>query len=145
MHAASTAGNQTSGGHHDFSVGRYEDLRTPSDIFHFDADFAARERVTHVDPRLDRVAVGSAEVFETEVPLYDGKLAKVPQVYRAAELGYVDVSRLAITGQSFGGYGTGSIVSRTNLVRAAVPISGIYDWLGIYGHIDIQGENFWVA
>jgi dipeptidyl aminopeptidase/acylaminoacyl peptidase len=69
----------------------------------------------------------------------------LPQVYHAAELGYVDVNRLAITGQSFGGYGTGSIISRTNLFRAAVPISGIYDLFGIYGKIDIQGESFWVG
>lgn len=69
----------------------------------------------------------------------------LPQVYRAAELGYVDVNRLAITGQSFGGYGAASIVSRTNLFRAAVPISGIYDLAGTYGHIDIQGAGFWIA
>jgi dipeptidyl aminopeptidase/acylaminoacyl peptidase len=54
----------------------------------------------------------------------------LPQVYQAAELGYVDIERLAISGQSFGGYGTASLVSRTNLFRAAVAVSGIYDLPG---------------
>ncbi|MXX57389.1 MAG: prolyl oligopeptidase family serine peptidase, partial [Gemmatimonadetes bacterium] len=217
--------NLTSGGSHDFIVGEYEDMRTPSNIFRFDADFSARERVSHIDPRLDAVQVGTAETFETTVPLHDGTLATVktavllppgaargdrlpavvtmypgsditrraaefgggsvftvpnlvftsrgyavvlceltlgpnrqagnpvrdmidvllPQVYRAAELGYVDLNRLAITGQSYGGYGTGSIITRTNIFRAAVPISGIFDLFGSYGHIDVDGGGFFLA
>ena len=215
-------GNLTSGGHHDFMVAQYEDMETPANIFRFDADFAAPQRVTHIDPRLDDVAVGTSETFETTVPLHDGTLAKVktavllppgakrgdrlpaivtlypggditrsaadfgggsvltvpnlvftsrgfavvlchlalgpnreagnpirdmvdvllPQVYRAAELGYVDLDRLSITGQSYGGYGTASIITRTNVFRAAVPISGIFDLFGTYGHIDADGDGF---
>ena len=218
-------GNLTSGGHHDFMVAQYEDMGTPANIFRFDADFAAPQRVTHIDPRLDDVAVGTSETFETTVPLHDGTLAKVktavllppgakrgdrlpaivtlypggdvtrsaadfgggsvftvpnlvftsrgfavvlchlalgpnreagnpiqemvdvllPQVYRAAELGYVDLDRLAITGQSYGGYGTASIITRTNVFRAAVPISGIFDLFGNYGHIDPDGDGFFQA
>ena len=217
--------NLTSGGSHDFIVGQYEDMRTPSNIFRFDADFSARERISHIDPRLDDVEIGTAEVFETTVPLHDGTLATVktavllppgatrgdrlpalvtmypgsditrraadfgggsvftvpnlvftsrgyavvlcdltlgpneqagnpirdmvdvllPQVYRAAELGYVDLNRLAITGQSYGGYGTGSIITRTNVFRAAVPISGIFDLFGTYGRIDVDGGGFFLA
>ncbi len=217
--------NLTSGGSHDFIVGQYEDMRTPSNIFRFDADFSARERISHIDPRLDDVEVGTAEIFETTVPLHDGTLATVktavllppgatrgdrlpalvtmypgsditrraadfgggsvftvpnlvftsrgyavvlcdltlgpneqagnpirdmvdvllPQVYRAAELGYVDLNRLAITGQSYGGYGTGSIITRTNIFRAAVPISGIFDLFGTYGRIDVDGGGFFLA
>ena len=217
--------NLTSGDSHDFIVGQYEDMRTPPDIFRFDADFSARERISHLDPRLDRVQVGTAETFETTVPLHDGTLATVktavllpprsrtrrpparhrhhvpgqrhhppgrrvrwrqrlhgaepglhqpglrggavradpgpneqagnpirdmvdvllPQVYRAAELGYVDLNRLAITGQSYGGYGTGSIITRTSIFRAAVPISGIFDLFGSYGHIDVDGGGFFLA
>ncbi|MDE2885914.1 MAG: hypothetical protein OXO53_12600, partial [Chloroflexota bacterium] len=69
--------NLTSGGSHDFIVGQYEDMRTPSNIFRFDADFSARERISHIDPRLDDVEVGTAEIFETTVPLHDGTLATV--------------------------------------------------------------------
>lgn len=200
-------------------------MRTPSNIFRFDADFSSRERISHIDPRLDDVEVGTAEIFETTVPLHDGTLATVktavllppgatrgdrlpalvtmypgsditrraaqfgggsvftvpnlvftsrgyavvlcdltlgpneqagnpirdmvdvllPQVYRAAELGYVDLNRLAITGQSYGGYGTGSIITRTNIFRAAVPISGIFDLFGTYGRIDVDGGGFFLA
>ena len=217
--------NLTSGGSHDFIVGQYEDIRTPSNIFRFDADFSSRERISHIDPRLDDVQVGTTEIFETTVPLHDGTLATVktavllppgatrgdrlpalvtmypgsditrraadfgggsvftvpnlvftsrgyavvlcdltlgpneqagnpirdmvdvllPQVYRAAELGYVDLNRLAITGQSYGGYGTGSIITRTNIFRAAVPISGIFDLFGTYGRIDVDGGGFFLA
>jgi dipeptidyl aminopeptidase/acylaminoacyl peptidase len=69
----------------------------------------------------------------------------LPQVYRAAELGYVDANRLAIAGQSFGGYGTASIVSATNLFRAAVAVSGIYDLAGTYGYLDENGGSFWIG
>ena len=217
--------NLTSGGSHNFIVGQYEDMRTPPDIFRFDAEFATRERISHIDPRLDDVQVGTAETFGTTVPLHDGTLATVktavllpsgaergdrlpaivtmypgsditrraaefgggsvftvpnlvftsrgyavvlceltlgpneqagnpirdmvdvllPQLYRAAELGYVDLNRLAITGQSYGGYGTGSIITRTNIFRAAVPISGIFDLFGSYGHIDVDGGGFFLA
>ena len=215
----------TAGGQHDFMMGAYQDLRTPPNVYRFPADFASRERVSHLDPRLDSIAVGGAEVFETTVPLYDGTLRKVrtavllpagtkrgdrlpgivmmypggdqshqaaqfgggspvtvptllftsrgyavvladltlgpnreagnpmqemvdvlvPQVYHAVELGYVDVARLALSGQSFGGYGTAAIISRTNLFRAAVAVSGIYDLPGTYGHMDETGGSFWIG
>jgi dipeptidyl aminopeptidase/acylaminoacyl peptidase len=69
----------------------------------------------------------------------------LPQVYRAAELGYVDIQRIGIGGQSFGGFGTAAIISRTNLFRAAVAISGIYDLPGTYGHMDKSGGSFWIG
>ncbi len=69
----------------------------------------------------------------------------LPQVYRAAELGYVDLERLAIGGQSFGGFGAAAIVSRTNLFRAAVAVSGIFDLGGTYGHLGESQTSFWVG
>lgn len=205
--------------------GLYQDVRTPPNVYRFPADFANMERVSHADDRLDSVAVGTADVFETTIPGYNGALVKartavllppgarrgdklpavvlmypggdrsrqaevfggggdltipnllltsrgyavvlaslplgpnreagnplsemidelLPQVYRAAELGYVDVNRLAIAGQSFGGYGTGSIISGTNLFRAAVAVSGIYDLAGTYGYLDENGGSFWIG
>lgn len=217
--------NLTGGGRHDAILGIYEDLGTPPNLYRFAADFSSRERISHIDPRLDRVAAGTVEVLETTVPLHDGRLggartavllpagAKrgdrlaavvlmypgsdasreaerfgggarltvptllftsrgyavvlasvpigpnreagnplqemvdvlLPQVYRAAELGYVDLARLALSGQSFGGFGTAGIISRTNLFRAAVAVSGIYDLAGTYGHLDDAGGSFWIG
>jgi dipeptidyl aminopeptidase/acylaminoacyl peptidase len=203
----------------------YQDIRTPPNVYRFPASFASKERISHADERLDAVAVGSADVFETVIPGYNGAIGKartavllppgakrgdrlpavvlmypggdrsrqaevfggggdltiptllftsrgyavvlaslplgpnreagnplnemidelLPQVYRAAELGYVDVNRLAIAGQSFGGYGTGAIISGTNLFRAAVAVSGIYDLAGTYGYLDENGGSFWIG
>jgi dipeptidyl aminopeptidase/acylaminoacyl peptidase len=63
----------------------------------------------------------------------------LPQVYHAAELGYVDLNRVAVSGQSYGGYGTASVVSGTNLFRAAIAISGLYDLPGRYSWMDRNG------
>ena len=215
----------TGGGSHSALIGIYQDLHTPPDLYRLPPDFSGRERVSHIDPRLDGVATGTAEVIETMVPLHDGTLGRtrtavllpagakrgdklpaivmmypgsnvsreasrfgggdaitvpnlvftsrgyavvlaglplgpngqagnpmqemvdvlLPQLYRLAELGYVDGERLAVSGQSFGGYATAAIVSRTNLFRAAVAISGIYDLPGIYGELDDMGGSFWIG
>jgi dipeptidyl aminopeptidase/acylaminoacyl peptidase len=60
--------------------------------------------------------------------------ALMPQLHRAADLGHVERTRLALQGNSFGGYATAAIVTRTQLFRAAVPTNGIYDLIGFtYG------------
>lgn len=210
---------------HTSALAMYQDVATPPDVYRFSSNFARTDRVSHIEPRLDTVSTGAAEIFETTIPAHDGRLTTVrtavllppgakrgdklpavviiypggdrtreteifgggdgltvpnllltsrgyavllaslplgpngeagnplqemidellPQVYRAAELGYVDVNRLAIAGQSFGGYGTGAIISATNLFRAAIAVSGIYDLMGTYGHFDDAGTSFWVG
>lgn len=66
----------------------------------------------------------------------------LPQAYRAAELGYIDIRRVAVTGQSYGGYCTGALVSSTNLFRAAVDVSGTYDLPGDYGVLSTDDNHF---
>ena len=56
----------------------------------------------------------------------------MPQVYQAADLGYVDVNRLALAGQSFGAYSTAAALTRTTLFRAALATNGPYDLGGSY-------------
>jgi dipeptidyl aminopeptidase/acylaminoacyl peptidase len=73
--------------------------------------------------------------------LRDGVL---PQVYRAAALGYLDLKRLAVTGQSYGGYSTAALVAQTNLFRAAVAVSGVYDLGSVYGWMGSSGGTFQV-
>ncbi len=59
----------------------------------------------------------------------------LPQIYRAVQKGYADIGRLALQGNSFGGYATVAIVTQTNLFRAAVPSNGPYDLVsGAYSH-----------
>lgn len=58
----------------------------------------------------------------------------LPQVYKAAALNLVDIDRLALTGNSAGGFGTAAIITQTNIFRAAIPVNGVYDWAShIYG------------
>jgi dipeptidyl aminopeptidase/acylaminoacyl peptidase len=64
------------------------------------------------------------------------------QVYRAAERGYVDSSRMAIMGQSYGGYSTAAMVTQTNLFRAAIALDGLYDLAGDYARMGPGGGNF---
>jgi len=58
--------------------------------------------------------------------------ALLPQVYHAAELGYVDLQRMAVCGQSYGGYGVAAVLATSNLFRAGIAISGMYDLAGSY-------------
>lgn len=205
----------------------YEDTQTPSALYEFSADFSRKRRLVTIDPRLETVRVGAAEVFETLVPMHDGALESrrsavllpagakrgdrlpgivmlypgsdssrdiesfgggstntvpnmlftnsgfavvlvhaelgpvgtgrphdviknltdtvLPQVYRAAELGYVDIRRLALSGQSFGGYAAAAIASQTNLFRAAIPINGPYDLGGEYGRLSTEAASMGLA
>jgi dipeptidyl aminopeptidase/acylaminoacyl peptidase len=69
--------------------------------------------------------------------------ALLPQLRHAADAGWIDFGRLGLMGQSYGGYGTAAIVSRTSLFRAAVAISGLYDLPGMWGRPDSYGGHFY--
>lgn len=68
-------------------------------------------------------------VLYPDIPLHPGTpiddlvSAVVPGVNRAVELGVADPDRLALMGQSFGGYNTISLLTRTGIFKAAVATS----------------------
>lgn len=72
-------------------------------------------------------------------PLQEMTDAVLPQVYRASELGYIDIDQVAIMGQSYGGYSTVGIASQTNLFRAAMALDGMYDLPGLYARMYPDG------
>jgi pimeloyl-ACP methyl ester carboxylesterase len=74
-------------------------------------------------------------------PIQEMGDAILAQVYRAADLGYTDITRVAIMGQSYGGYGTAAMISQTNLFRAAIAMGGFYDLPGNYAHMYSSGVN----
>ena len=76
-------------------------------------------------------------------PVEELRDAVLPQVYRAAELGYIDIDRVAVAGQSYGGYCAAALVSSTNLFRAAIAVSGIYDLASKYA-VFRPGDDFGV-
>jgi len=92
-------------------------------------------------------------VLYPDVPLHPGTpiddlvSAVIPGVNKAVELGVADADRLALMGQSFGGYNTISLLTRTSIFKAAVAMSaassdlfeaythfegGIAPWTGYY-------------
>ncbi len=210
-------------GKKDTLITRYEALDAPADFFAFDASFGAPRRITRVEPRLQGIAAGPAEVFTTTVPGFDGRLldaqtvvflppggaagqrlptlvylyagsrlatniqsfgggspasipvqifttrgyavllvdvplgpqgtggnpiqemadAVLPQVYHAARLGYTDIARVAIMGQSYGGYSTLAMLTQSNLFRAGMALDGLYDLSGSFSQMTIAGvPNF---
>ncbi|WJI16112.1 prolyl oligopeptidase family serine peptidase [Pseudoxanthomonas winnipegensis] len=66
------------------------------------------------------------------------------QVYAVAGAGYVDIDRLAVSGQSYGGYSTAAIVSHTGLFRAAIPVNGTFDLASFYAGMDDAGGSHWI-
>ena len=66
------------------------------------------------------------------------------QAYAVADAGYVDIDRLAVSGQSYGGYSTASIASHTKLFRAAIPVNGTFDLASFYAGMDDGGSSHWI-
>lgn len=68
-------------------------------------------------------------VLYPDIPLHPGTpvddlvSAVLPAIGKAVELGIADPDRLALMGQSFGGYNTIALLTRTNIFKAAVATS----------------------
>lgn len=61
-----------------------------------------------------------------------------PQIRHAIALGHVDPDRLTVTGQSFGGYSTASLLAATDLFRAGIAIAGVYDLTYLYSYMGVD-------
>lgn len=75
-------------------------------------------------------------------PIQEMGDAILAQVYRSAALGYTDASRVAIMGQSYGGYSTAAMITQTNLFRAAIALDGLYDLSGDFARMGPGGTTF---
>jgi dipeptidyl aminopeptidase/acylaminoacyl peptidase len=60
----------------------------------------------------------------------------LPAVDKAIELGISDPRRLALMGQSFGGYSVYGLVTQTSRFQAAVALAGFCNLVSVYGAID---------
>jgi len=58
----------------------------------------------------------------------------------AIEAGYVDPKRVAIQGQSFGGYSTVGVLTQTDRFKTAVATAGLYNLFSAYGVEGIQSR-----
>ncbi|MBL8268148.1 S9 family peptidase [Steroidobacter sp.] len=66
----------------------------------------------------------------------------MPAVDKLIELGIADPDRLAVMGQSYGGYSTYSLVTYTNRFKAAIAIAGITELVSLYGQFDPTARNY---
>jgi dipeptidyl aminopeptidase/acylaminoacyl peptidase len=71
--------------------------------------------------------------------------AVMPAVDEVVKLGIADPARVGVMGDSFGGYSTLALITRTTRFRAAVASSGIADLVSCYGHMDQDGTAFGVS
>lgn len=66
----------------------------------------------------------------------------LPGVNKLVEMGVADPDRLALIGQSNGGYSVLGLIVQTHRFRAAVDIDGPGDLIGHYGQMDPSGAAF---
>ena len=90
-------------------------------------------------------------VLQPDVPTGKGTIladlmkSVMPAIDRGVELGVVDPDRLAVTGQSAGGYATLGIVAQTTRFRAAIMNAGFGDLTAFYGSMSLEtGEGGWI-
>lgn len=89
---------------------------------------------------LAEVPRGAADVGDRG-PVQELVDGLVPQLHHAAELGYIDPARVALAGHSYGAYASAAVISGTEMFRAAVAISGVYDLPGSYGWLDFGRQS----
>ncbi|MFC4314003.1 S9 family peptidase [Steroidobacter flavus] len=66
----------------------------------------------------------------------------MPAVDKLIELGIADPDRLAVMGQSYGGYSTYSLVTYTNRFKAAIAMAGITELVSLYGQFDPTARGY---
>ncbi|MDG2535363.1 prolyl oligopeptidase family serine peptidase [Sphingomonas sp. HITSZ_GF] len=66
----------------------------------------------------------------------------MPAVNRVVELGMVDPDRLAVMGQSYGGFSVYSLVTYTNRFKAGIALAGLTEWTSNYGQFDPTARGF---
>jgi dipeptidyl aminopeptidase/acylaminoacyl peptidase len=80
----------------------------------------------------------------TGTPARDLLKAVMPAVDRLVELGITDPDRIAVMGQSNGGYSTLALVTQTTRFKAAVMNAGFGDLVGFYGSMSYAGTGGWI-
>jgi dipeptidyl aminopeptidase/acylaminoacyl peptidase len=87
-------------------------------------------------------------VFFPDSPQYEGNpvldLVKtvLVGVNKLVEMGVADPDRLAVIGQSNGGYSVLGLIVETHRFRAAIDVDGTGDLIGHYGQMDPSGAAF---
>jgi dipeptidyl aminopeptidase/acylaminoacyl peptidase len=78
-------------------------------------------------------------------PMLDLLKSVLPGVDRAIQLGVADPERIGITGHSYGGYSTLSLIVQTSRFKAAVASAGIGNLTAAFGALRPDGTNYLMA
>jgi dipeptidyl aminopeptidase/acylaminoacyl peptidase len=78
-------------------------------------------------------------------PMTDLMKSVLPGIDRAIDSGLADPERVGVTGHSYGGYSTISLIAQSPRFRAAVMRAGMADLIGIYGQLEPDGTNYGLA
>jgi dipeptidyl aminopeptidase/acylaminoacyl peptidase len=77
---------------------------------------------------------------EPSDPYMDLPKGVLPALDKLIELGVADPKRLAVMGQSYGGYSTYGLITQTNRFKAAVSLAGLNDLISLYGIFDMRSR-----
>ncbi len=113
-------------------------MSTISYRFQFQLLAASGYVVLYTNPR---ASLGYGETFSRQIWQDWGGLCYqdiMSGVDHVIKLGYVDKTKIGVTGGSFGGYMTNWIVGQTNRFGAAVTVAGLSNLTSFYGTTDEQ-------
>lgn len=71
-------------------------------------------------------------------PYLDLTKGVLPAIDKLIDLGIADPDRLAVMGQSYGGYSTFGLITQTDRFAAAVSLAGVSDLVSLYGQFDAR-------
>jgi dipeptidyl aminopeptidase/acylaminoacyl peptidase len=78
-------------------------------------------------------------------PMVDLMKSVMPGIDKAVELGVADPKRIGVTGHSYGGYSTLSLIVQSPRFKAAVMRAGLGDLIAGYGQLSPDGTNYGLA
>jgi dipeptidyl aminopeptidase/acylaminoacyl peptidase len=78
-------------------------------------------------------------------PMVDLMKTVMPGINKVIEMGVADADRIGVTGHSYGGYSTLSLIVQSPRFKAAVMRAGSGDIFGGYGHLAPDGTNYGLA
>jgi dipeptidyl aminopeptidase/acylaminoacyl peptidase len=78
-------------------------------------------------------------------PMVDLMKSVMPGIDKAIELGVADPKSIGVTGHSYGGYSTLSLIVQSPRFKAAVMRAGLGDLIGGYGQLSPDGTNYGLA
>jgi dipeptidyl aminopeptidase/acylaminoacyl peptidase len=78
-------------------------------------------------------------------PMVDLMKTVMPGINKAVESGLADPARIGVTGHSYGGYSTLSLIAQSPRFKAAVMRAGMGNLISGYGHLAPDGTNYGLA